>query len=157
MMKKLVMVLAAIMILTGATVSVMKTLGLGPFADKAQVAAAEAKARANIPEPPRFIDLEPLVVPIFNGDEIVATIQISVKLEAIGAANETKINRIKPRLNDAYIKDLYSFIPRLLRNQERVNVFIIKKRLQMVSDKLVGEGIISDVLVQSITDTSQQR
>ena len=157
MMKKLIMVFAALMMLTGATVSIMKALAIGQFSGKVAESAAEAKARLNAPEPPRFIDLEPLIVPIFHGDEIVATIQISVKLEAVGAANETRINRIKPRLNDAYIKDLYSFIPRLLRNQERVNVFIIKKRLQMVSDKLLGEGIISDVLVQSITDTGQQR
>jgi flagellar basal body-associated protein FliL len=156
--KKLIMVFAAIMMLGGGAVSIMKWLEIGPFAPKPEEKAAAGEApKGPAAEPPRFIDLDALIVPIFHGDEIVATIQISVKLEVTGTANEIKVGRIKPRLNDAYIKDLYSFIPRLLENQERVNVFIIKKRLQMVSDKVAGAGVISDVLVQSITDTSNQR
>jgi hypothetical protein len=155
-MKKLIMVFAGIMMLGGAAISVMKALELGPFAPAPGEEGVAAAPRGNAPEPPRFIDLDPLIVPVFHGDEIVTTIQISVKLEAIGIVNETKIGRIKPRLNDAFIKDLYSFIPRLLENQERVNVFIIKKRLQMVSERVAGAGVVSDVLVQSILDTGAQ-
>ena len=156
-MKKLIMVFAGMMMLGGAAVSVMKVLEFGPFSPATgDAAVAGGTSRANAPEPPRFIDLDPLIVPVFHGSEIVTTIQISLKLEAIGIVNETKIGRIKPRLNDAYIKDLYSFIPRLLENQERVNVFIIKKRLQMVSERVAGPGVVADVLVQSILDTGAQ-
>jgi hypothetical protein len=155
-MKKLIMVFAGMMMLGGAAVSVMKVMQLGPFAPPTADQVVAGGPKGSAPEPPRFIDLDPLIVPVFHGSEIVTTIQISVKLEAIGIINETKIGRIKPRLSDAYIKDLYSFIPRLLENQERVNVFIIKKRLQMVSERVAGPGVVSDVLVQSILDTGSQ-
>ena len=35
---------------------------------------------------------------------------------------------------------------------ERVDVLIIKQRLQMVADKVAGKGLIQNVLVQSILD-----
>ncbi len=158
MMKKLIIVSAALLMLIGITLSVLKALQMGPFAPKpGEVAAAASGAKAPPREPARFIDLDPLIIPIFHGDSLVTSIQIVVKLETTGAANEARINRMKPRINDAFIKDLYGFIPRLLTNQERVTVFLIKRRLQMISEKLAGKGLIDDVLVQSITDTSQQR
>ena len=68
---------------------------LGPFApaDDEQVAATAPKA--NAPEPPRFIDLDPLIVPVFHGNEIVTTIQISVKLEAVGIVNDYALGCFK--------------------------------------------------------------
>ncbi len=157
-MKKLVMVFAALMMLAGATVSVMKAMQIGPFSPDpdANEQVADAKPKSDLLDPPRFIDLDPLVVPIFQGDSIATTIQITVKLETTGAEKESKINKWKPRISDAFIRDLYSFIPRLLRNQERVNVFIIKKRLQLIGDKVMGPGIIENILVQSITDTPKR-
>lgn len=157
MMKKLIIVFSALMMLIGITLSVMKALQIGPFAPTTEEVAGAAAPKPAPVEPARFIDLDPLIIPIFHGDSVVTTIQIAVKLETTGSANEGRINRLKPRISDAFIKDLYSFIPRLLQSQERVNVFIIKKRLQMVSEKVAGKGLIDDVLVQAITDTSQQQ
>jgi hypothetical protein len=60
-----------------------------------------------------------------------------------------------PILTDAFIRDLHSFIPRLLKEKERVDVLIIKQRLQMVSDRVLGRDVVSNVLVQSIIDQAR--
>ena len=57
-----------------------------------------------------------------------------------------------PVLTDAYIRDLHSFLPRLLRSKERIDVLIIKQRLQFIGNKVAGKGLIDNVLVQSIID-----
>ena len=60
-----------------------------------------------------------------------------------------------PILTDAFVRDLHSFIPRLLKVKERVDVLIIKQRLQMVSNKVLGKDMVSNVLVQSIINQAR--
>ncbi len=153
-MKKLTIAFAVLMMLTGVTVSIMKSMGIGPFANSGsedqEVAAAPS-------EPPRFMDMAPLVISVFHGDKVATTIHIQLKLEIIGSEKEAKISRMMPRLNDAFLRDLHAFIPRLLRKQNRIDVVIIKQRLQMIADKVAGKGNIDNVLIQSITDTARAR
>ena len=155
-MKKLVIIIAILMMVIGGTVSVMKAMDLGPFAPAA-VAGGEGRAapRQAQDEPPRFVDVEPLNIPVFHGDRVAATIQIQLKLEAIGEENEEEIIRLLPRITDAFLRDMHAFIPRLLRKEQRIKVPIIKKRLQIISERLVGPDLIHNILVQSVSDTSR--
>jgi flagellar FliL protein len=85
---------------------------------------------------------------------VATTIQILVKLETSGGENESKLVRMMPRLSDAFLRDLFGALPRMLRNDEQLNVVVIKRRLQRVADKIVGPGLVDNVLVQSVTDSS---
>ena len=96
------------------------------------------------------------IVPIFAEDRVVAAIQIQLKLETAGTANEAYLNRIKPRLGDAFLRDLYAFIPRLVQKGGQLDVLAIKQRLQTVADKVAGPGKINSVLVQSVSDNTQR-
>ena len=153
-MKKLVIVFALLMVLSGGTISVMKALQVGPFApDEDEVVEKEEP----LPEAPHFLELDQLLIPIFSDDRVVTTIQVQVQLEITGMENLAKINRLKPRLSDAFLRDLHAFIPRLFHMKERLTVSILKQRMQMIGDKVAGPGIIDSVLVQSLTDMNQQR
>lgn len=153
-MKKLTIAFAVLMMLTGVAISIMKSMGIGPFANGGEE-SGEVAQPSN--EPPRFMDMDPLVIPVFHGEKVATTIHIQLKLEIRGSDNEEKVSRMMPRLNDAFLRDLYAFIPRLLRKQKRVDVIIIKQRLQMIGDKVAGKGSIGSVLVQSISDSSKAR
>lgn len=148
MMKILMIVFAALMMTAVATVGALKWLGLGPFAGTETVAVSPA------PPPPevRYVDMEPLVIPLIQGDNVAATVQIELKLETLGDANASKLKRILPRLADAFLRELHAFLPRLLREVERLDVGIVKQRLQMVSDRVAGPGLVSDVLIQSVNE-----
>ena len=105
--------------IAGATVSVMKTMELGPFAPSPVVAEEGQGDGTPAPkqsqeEPPRFIDVEPLTIPVFHEDRMAATVQIHLKLEAIGEDYEEQILRLLPRISDAFLRDMHAFIPRLL-------------------------------------------
>ena len=134
--------------LTGAAIAALKTLNLGPFRDLEKVEKVKkVKADTAI-----FIDMEPLGISIFQGNKVIATIQIQVKLETTNEDDSDKIKRLMPVIRDAYIRDLHSFMPRLLKAKERVDVLIVKQRLQYISDKVTGKGTIKNVLVQSVLD-----
>lgn len=152
MVRTIAIAAAIILMIAGGTVGIMKQLEWGPFAPQAE-RAAEPESPV---EAPRFIDMDPLVIPIFAEDRVVAAIQIQLKLETMGAANESHLNAIKPRLSDAFLRELYAFIPRLVQKGGQLDVLAIKRRLQMIADNVAGPGRISGVLVQSVSDTVQR-
>ena len=151
-MKKLIIAFLAIFLIAGGTVGALKFLKVGPFAGKDEKVAKKDKPIV----PPLFIDVPPLNVPLFADDKVAGTVLIQLKLEAIGTANEAKINHQLPRITDAFLRELHTFIPRLLHKTRRLDVFILKKRLQMVSDRVVGKGVVSNVLVQTVTNSAKQ-
>lgn len=151
MVRTIAIAVAVILMIAGGAIGIMKQMEWGPFAPRQEVSAPETPV-----ETPRFIDMDPLVIPIFAEDRVVAAIQIQLKLEAMGAANEAQVTRILPRLSDAFLRELYSFVPRLVQKGGQVDVLAIKRRLQMVADRVAGEGVVHSVLVQSVADAVQR-
>ncbi|OHC75916.1 MAG: hypothetical protein A3G18_01830 [Rhodospirillales bacterium RIFCSPLOWO2_12_FULL_58_28] len=146
-MKSLVIAFAILMMIAGGTVSVLKWLKIGPFAVQEEVVEQAP------PEPPVFIDIDPLTIPVFQGDKVAVTFQVQIKLETVGAANDAVIRRQIPRISDAFLRELYSFIPVHLKKNEQLDFEAIRQRLLRVSDKVAGKGVITNVLIQSATAT----
>lgn len=159
-MKKLVVAFAIFLMLAGATVSVLKWLEIGPFEDKTMTpeekaaAAAQAKAEA---EKPLFVDMDPLLITVFDGDQVAATFQFEIKLETRGSDNLIKIKRNLPKFKDAFVRDLHEFVPRMLRELERLDVPTVKRRLVLRAHKVGGGELVKDVLIQSVIDNRQQQ
>lgn len=148
-MKKLILIFSILVMVSGGTIGSLKFLELGPFQLKGEVKKVARKVEK---DSTIFIDMDPLAIPIFRGNRVAATIQIQVKLETNGEDNAEKIKHIMPVLTDAYVRDLHSFLPRLLKSEERIDVLIIKQRLQFIGNKVAGKGLIDNVLVQSVID-----
>ena len=158
-MKKLLISLAVLLMLTGAVVGTLKFMKIGPFAEEGATeegaggdeAPAEKKGFLSR-DTPVFYPLDPLIVPIFDDNKVVATIQVHIKLEVVGKENMEKVSRLRPRISDALLRDLHGFLPRLIQSRNHVDVAILKKRLKLMTDRAIGEGIVRDVLIQSISD-----
>ena len=173
-MKKLLILVGALFLIAGGTVSVMKWMNLGPFQEKA---AQQEEAPS---EPTLLVDMEPLLIPIFQGDKVAATLQFQVKLETIGSENAAKIQYLMPKINDLFMRELYGFMPRLLKvikEEQKIDflgllkegqqkegqqkegqqkegpqfhVLVINQRLKLISDKFIGPDLVTKVLVQSV-------
>ena len=148
-MKKLLLIFGLLVMLCGGTVSALKFLKLGPFQGEEVV---EEKPEEQVEATILFVDMEPLAIPIFQGNRVAATVQIEVKLVTNGKDNVERIKQIMPIITNAFVRDLHSFMPRLLKAKERIDVLIIKQRLQLISNKVAGKGLIKNVLVQSVID-----
>jgi hypothetical protein len=150
MVRVVTIVVAVILMIVGGTVGIMKQLEMGPFAPDNGV--ADQTAAADPAEPPRFLDMDPLIIPLFAGDTVAGRVQIQIKLETKGAENEEFLTHVMPRLSDAFLRELYAYLPRVIRKQGNIDVFLIKRRLQLVADKTAGEGRIDNILIQSVTE-----
>ena len=148
-MKKLLLIFGLLVALCGGTVSALKFLKLGPFQGEEVV---DENPGEQVEATILFVDMEPLAIPIFQDNRVAATVQIEVKLVTNGKDNVERIKQIMPVITNAFVRDLHSFMPRLLKAEERIDVLIIKQRLQLISNKVAGKGLIKNVLVQSVID-----
>lgn len=144
-MKKIIIIVVALVMLGGGF-SALKALKMGPFAEEGEVVEEEAPPA----EPPRIIEFDPLYLPIFRGDKVAATIQIQFRLEVQGEENEARVIKLLPRLNDAFLRDLYVFVPNLLKKTDKIDPKVIMRRLHQVGARVIGKGVIAGVVVQSV-------
>lgn len=165
-MKKVLIFVGIILVLGGVTGGVLWVMKLPPFdvsdgsessagAENAEAPTTDGKKKSGSllgRNAPVFYPLDPLVIPIFGDDGVSATVQVQVKLEVVGEENRAIVRRLKTKLSDALLRDLYGFLPRLIKSQGRLDVTILKQRMQMVVSRTVGPDVINDVLVQSVSD-----
>lgn len=150
-MKVVIVAFVMVMMLAGGVVSVMKWLKMGPFVDKAAAEAAEA---AKPKPPPRFVDMPQIAIPIIEGERTAAIIQFEIKLEVVGDDNVKRVEKLMPILGDAFLRDLYGFVPRLFKLGDRLDLVVLGRRLKIVGDKASQSGLIAAVLFQSIVETA---
>ncbi len=145
--KKIVIIFAVVLMLTGGTISVLKWLKIGPFSD-----AVEVEEVAPI-QPTLTIKMDKLSIPIFAEERIAATIMIELKVEALGKENQEMIIKFLPRLTDAFFKDLYVFVPQIIRRKTKLTTSILAARMQKVADKVLGPNVLKKVVITKVTDS----
>lgn len=112
--------------------------------------AAEAAEGAVAPKE-QFVALEPMIIPLIDERGISQNITLVVSIEAPDEEAAKEIQRLQPRLKDAYIQDMYGALNRKSTIKDGVlQVDIIKERLNRASIKVLGEGKVNDVLLQII-------
>ena len=98
-----------------------------------------------------FVELDPLILPIVDAKGVSQTVSLVVVLEVPNSAAKTKILDIEPRLKDAYIQDMYGVLNKHAALKGGVlQVDMLKSRLNKISQRIVGEDKINDVLLQVV-------
>lgn len=147
-MRIVMIIFVALLLIAGATISALKWLELGPFAPQEEVVEPKFEDL-----PAQYVDMQPLTIPLLQENGLAATVQITLKLETRGKENKDLVKKNLPRITDAFLQDMYSFLPRLLKDQERLNAYVLKKRFELIAGKAMEpKGTISGVLIQSVTD-----
>ncbi|MCR9219585.1 MAG: hypothetical protein NXI21_05100 [Alphaproteobacteria bacterium] len=111
--------------------------------------AGEEAAEAEPPpqDPPVFLELDSLTIPVIRSGSIVkyVLLKITLEVEDQGARDEV-VDRM-PRLKDAFLRDLHDYFASIPLDSP-VNVRTVKQRLQRVADRQAGPGVVKDVLIQ---------
>ncbi|SCA55128.1 exported hypothetical protein [Candidatus Terasakiella magnetica] len=152
-MKKAILFLVLLLVVAGAAVGVLYFLKLGPFEGPPPEKTAE-ELELEKETTTTTIAIKPFTIPMFQGERVAGGIKVQFDLE-VALGQEELINAQMIRLEDAYLRDLYVFMPRLLRNKESLDIAALKKRLKRITKKVLGEDAthVEDILIQSVADT----
>jgi len=98
-----------------------------------------------------FVEMDPLILPIVNKKGVTHVVTLVVVLEVPDALAKDEVKKLKPRIKDAYISDLYGLLnDQALMKDGVLQVKEVKERLGGISKDLVGEDKVRDVLIQVV-------
>ena len=103
------------------------------------------------PAGPIFVKMDPLVVPLVNGDGVSQIVSLIVTFEVATPEGASKIESLKPRVKDAMIVNLYGMLTeRAAMDKGVLRTDYLKKRLLEAVENVVGKDVLKDVLLQMV-------
>lgn len=98
-----------------------------------------------------YVELSPLILPIIDNNGVSQVISLVVVIEVGNKRDAETVIHNQPRLKDAYIQELYGVLNKhaALRGGV-VQVDRVKEHLKDISNKVMGDDMITDVLLQVV-------
>jgi flagellar FliL protein len=118
------------------------------------IAARAAEPASNGPV---FVKLPPIVLPVFEGDVVTRQASLVLALELATGKTEDAIAGQQRRLMDAFIADLYAIYEQRQRAERVIEPNVIKPRLLASADRILGPGVVQDVLIQQAFERPRRK
>ena len=156
MPKIVIFIFAGIILLAGGGITLMQQLEIGPFASEEANASADAGKREKPKEPVvlRTITMDPLFIPIIQGNKVKLNLQLELQIKT-PEKWEAKLQQKLPILKDAFIRDLFSFIPRHLRKSKELDEDTLKRRLKIVGQRAIGNKAIHSIVIKNYSEAKE--
>ena len=91
------------------------------------------------------------MVPVVDTEGVSQVVSLAITLEVMTPADIAKIEMLKPRVKDAMIQNMYGLMShRAALDHGVLQVGYVKKRLMIAIEKVVGAGVLKDVLLQMV-------
>ena len=150
---------------------------VGPFAkgESADAVAAgdeNAATRTSSSSETHLIDMEPITVPVFMGDSVQAPLRLKVRIvfkidnpKNKGSESDTveenkrraeRLEKYMPKLQDAFVVYLISYIPRLYRRNSELDTQEIANRLREVGQRTIGKSRVLAVEIKIAEAEAQE-
>ncbi len=111
---------------------------------------AEAAEGAAVPAQ-EFVQLDALILPVIDEHGVTQVISLVVTLEVPDKATADEVKRLSPRIQDAFIQDMYGVLNRKNSMENGVlKVSLIKGRMNKLTEKVLGHGKVNEVLLQVV-------
>lgn len=155
-MKKIIFAVMLLLVLGGGAVGAYFYFGKPAEASVGDsdehIEAKEASGKNNADKAnAEYVELDPLILPIIDNNGVSQVISLVVVIEVGNTQDAETIIHNQPRLKDAYIQELYGVLNKhaALRGGV-VQVDRVKERLKGISYKVMGDDMITDVLLQVV-------
>jgi hypothetical protein len=135
-------------------------LGLLVLAVPPAMAAEHAKATVKTPGSPNdpvYIKLPAIVLPVFEGNEVARQAGLILTLELVKGKSDADVLPNERKLQDAFITELYNIYEQHGGSERVIEPTVIKQRLQSASDRVLGAGVVSQILIQQAFERTHKR
>lgn len=97
----------------------------------------------------QYFKMEPFNIPIIREGRVVKEVSLVVTVETVGVENQNKIIESRHKLQNAFLNDLHGVLSLQSDPDNPLNLRTMKVRLQRVADGVLGQGVATNVLVES--------
>jgi len=95
----------------------------------------------------RYVSLAPILVSVIRHNDVRKLVTLMITVELEGPDKRSKVEDLMPRLRDGFIGDLQRVFGTGIYDDRTADLPLLKKRLLAVSQKIVGAGVVRDVLI----------
>ena len=106
---------------------------------------------------PVFMTLPTLTVPVFEGNEVSRQASLVLAIELEPGRTETDAAPFKPRLMDALLAELTRILEQRAMEERLIDAAALKPQLLEAARRVVGDGMVKDVLVQQAFERPRRR
>lgn len=148
-MIRLIVIVVAFLIMVGGLIGGLYFWGFDPLAKFNQLvgnAPADPKAPVKAIQP-SYVDFGLLIVPVVQDREVKKQAELILRLE-VPADKKDAVAQNLPRLQNAYLQDMMSFLPVHLRDGDRLDQSVVRRRLTLLSEKVLAPGWVKDVVIE---------
>lgn len=97
----------------------------------------------------RYVQLDPIIIPVIQRDGLQQVISMVVVIEAKSASLAQDVRDKKPKLADAFLSDMYGTFSRPSNmNDGVVKISELKTRMVQIAAEILGPDVVQDVLLQ---------
>jgi hypothetical protein len=101
---------------------------------------------------PAFVKLPLFSIPVIEGDKVTRQVTVGIALELIEGLRAESIAEKKPAVIDAFFRDLYGMFSQRGGTSRVAVQQSIKHRLAQTADRILGPGIIRQVLILELVE-----
>src|SRR5579871_5919673 len=112
-------------------------------------AAETAKPGAAENGPP-YVRFDPIFISVIDGNRVARQIGVTLVLELLDVKSKPDVEAMHKQLNDAFFRELYGFFQTKAGAAGKVDEVYLKRRLLATAGKIVGQGIVKEVLVEQL-------
>ena len=143
-MRIVILIVVAVVLLAGAGGGAWWFL-MGPGAEKTE----ELISQISKPEP-IYIPLSPLTISLIQEGEVTHHVSMQLTLELYDSWDKDLTNSNMARLRDAFLHEMHALFAMRIVRQSGFESPLVRKRLIAICDRLLGEGIVADVLLREL-------
>jgi flagellar basal body-associated protein FliL len=150
-MKRILLVVFLIALLGGGLAAASVFLHVGPLANL--IKPKEPPGPMAPPPPPAHAEIPvgSFVVPVVQDHAISRLFGLDVALDVL-VTDQNKVESQLPRIMNAFTLALYEVVPSHSDSHSAADKKAIHDRLVATGDRVVGKGLIQDVVLKSVYD-----
>lgn len=150
-MKRILIIVVLIALLGGGAAAASIFLHVGPLAN---VLKPKEPPKPPAPPPPPSHDelvVGSFIIPVIQDHAIGRSLGMDIALDVL-STDKTKVDPKMPLLVNAFTLTLYEIVPKHSDSHSAADKKAIHDRLMQVAERIVGKGLVQDVVIKSIYD-----
>lgn len=152
-MIRVIFIVISLLLLIAAVVGGLYYWGVDPLAKLGLVTPVDQGTSPAPPppsssSPPSYVDFGLLMVPVIQNREVLRQAEMIVRLE-VDSRNKDIVARNLPRLQNAFLEDMITFLANNLRPDQPADVEAIRRRLLIIAERTLGPGYVRDVVIDN--------
>jgi flagellar protein FliL len=120
---------------------------VAPFLDAVAAEEHGAGPGPAMPGGPPFVKLPMFSIPVIEGDKVTRQVAVYIVLELSEGQSAATLQPKERQLMDAFLRDLYGMFAQRSGADRIAIQGSIKTRLSLTADKVLGPGIVKQVLI----------